>query len=99
MRTTAPRGDVFDGFRPRDRVVVTAATNRPDVLDSALVRAGRLERRVEVPLPGRLGRLRILKVASRGLPLAPDVDLTDVASRAPRTSSAFISKSIHVDFF
>ena len=65
----------MDGFDPSTNVIVIAATNRPDVLDQALLRPGRFDRRVFVQPPDRTGREAILKVHTRGVPLAPDVDL------------------------
>ena len=67
----------MDGFSSREGVIVLAATNRPDVLDQALLRPGRFDRRVTVQPPDKLGREAILKVHTRGVPLAPDVDLKD----------------------
>src|SRR6266496_4037679 len=69
----------MDGFDNRQAVVVIAATNRPDGLDIALLRPGRFDRRVTVDRPDWNGRLAILKIHSRDVPLAPDVDLTRVA--------------------
>lgn len=77
----------LDGFKGTG-VVVIGATNRPDILDPALVRPGRLERRVHVPNPDRRGREHILKVHTVGKPLAKDVDLTRVARRTHGTSGA-----------
>jgi cell division protease FtsH len=77
----------LDGFKGTG-VVVIGATNRPDILDPALVRPGRLERRIHVPNPDRRGRERILKVHTIGKPLAKDVDLSRVARRTPGTSGA-----------
>ena len=65
----------MDGFSPNSGVIVLAATNRPDVLDKALLRPGRFDRRVSVQPPDRQGRLEILQVHTRGVPLSPDVDL------------------------
>ena len=65
----------MSGFGERDGVVVVAATNRLDTLDEALLRAGRFDRQIEVPLPGLAERLRILEVHARGKPLAQDVSL------------------------
>jgi cell division protease FtsH len=62
---------------------VLAATNRPDVPDSALLRAGRFDRRVTVPPPDKVGREAILTVHTRGVPLAADVDLKEVAASTP----------------
>jgi cell division protease FtsH len=73
----------MDGFSSREAVIVLAATNRPDVLDPALLRPGRFDRRVVVQRPDRVGRAAILKVHTRGVPLAPDVDLNDIAAATP----------------
>ena len=69
----------MSGFGERDGVVVVAATNRLDTLDEALLRAGRFDRQIEVPLPGLAERLRILQVHARGKPLAQDVSLEALA--------------------
>lgn len=69
----------MDGFDNRQAVVVIAATNRPDGLDQALLRPGRFDRRVTVDRPDWNGRLAILKIHTRGVPLSPDVDLTAIA--------------------
>jgi cell division protease FtsH len=73
----------MDGFDPRQAVIVLAATNRPDVLDPALLRPGRFDRQVVVDRPDRTGREAILKVHSRGLPLAADVNLEVLARGTP----------------
>jgi cell division protease FtsH len=73
----------IDGFESSEAVVVLAATNRPDVLDPALLRAGRFDRRVAVQPPDRTGRVEILKVHTRSIPLDPDVDLEALASSTP----------------
>ena len=73
----------MDGFSSREGVIVLAATNRPDVLDQALLRPGRFDRRVVVQSPDRNGREAILKVHTRGVPLASDVELQLVASATP----------------
>jgi cell division protease FtsH len=73
----------MDGFSSREGVIVLAATNRPDVLDQALLRPGRFDRRVTVNPPDKVGREAILKVHTRGVPLASDVDLKIVASSTP----------------
>lgn len=70
----------MDGFQESEAVIVLAATNRPDVLDPALLRPGRFDRHVSVDKPNRAGRLAILKVHSRNVPLADDVDLDSVAA-------------------
>ncbi len=73
----------IDGFESSQAVVVLAATNRPDVLDPALLRPGRFDRRVTVQPPDRAGRLAILKVHTRSIPLAPDADLDAIAASTP----------------
>jgi cell division protease FtsH len=73
----------MDGFESSAAVIVLAATNRPEVLDAALLRPGRFDRRVTVPAPDKDGRRRILEVHTRSLPLAPDVDLDRLASSTP----------------
>ncbi len=73
----------IDGFESAEAVVVLAATNRPDVLDPALLRAGRFDRRVTVQPPDRDGRRKILEVHTRSIPLADSVDLDGVASSTP----------------
>ncbi len=73
----------MDGFDSSTSVIVIGATNRPDVLDPALLRPGRFDRRVTVSPPDRNGRAAILKVHTRGVPLAPDVDLGRVAATTP----------------
>jgi len=78
----------MDGFTGHTGVIVLAATNRPDILDTALLRPGRFDRRVWLDLPDRDGRVAILKVHVRGKPLQSDVDLEDVASRTVGASGA-----------
>ncbi len=73
----------LDGFEPTEAVVVLAATNRPDVLDPALLRPGRFDRRVIVQAPDRTGRKQILEVHTRSIPLAEDVDLDALAASTP----------------
>jgi len=73
----------LDGFEPAEAVVVLAATNRPDVLDPALLRPGRFDRRVTVQAPDRKGRRQILEVHTRSIPLADEVDLDALASSTP----------------
>jgi cell division protease FtsH len=73
----------IDGFESSQAVIVLAATNRPDVLDPALLRAGRFDRRVTVQAPDRDGRVEILKVHTRSIPLGEDVDLEAIASSTP----------------
>jgi cell division protease FtsH len=73
----------MDGFTPNQNVVVLAATNRQEVLDPALLRPGRFDRRVAVSPPDRAGREAILKIHTRGVALGPDVDLGDIAGATP----------------
>jgi cell division protease FtsH len=80
----------LDGFESRD-VIFIGATNRVDVLDPALLRPGRFDRKIVVPLPDRRGREDILGVHSKGKPLAPDVDLGALARRTPGFSGADLS--------
>jgi cell division protease FtsH len=81
----------MDGFEGNTGVIVIAATNRADVLDNALIRPGRFDRRVPVDLPDVTGRLAILKVHSRGKPLAPELDLNIVAKRTTGFSGASLA--------
>ena len=78
----------MDGFSSREGIIVLAATNQPDVLDKALLRAGRFDRRVVVNLPDKTGREAILKVHTRKVPLAKDADLAEIASTTPGLSGA-----------
>ena len=78
----------MDGFEVNDGVIVVAATNRPDVLDPALLRPGRFDRRVTIDLPDREGREEILKIHARKKPLAEDVALSVIAERTPGFSGA-----------
>ncbi|MCC6438003.1 MAG: ATP-dependent zinc metalloprotease FtsH [Acidimicrobiales bacterium] len=78
----------MDGFDPATGVVVLAATNRPDVLDPALLRPGRFDRQVVIPLPNQAERLAILRVHCRSKQLEPDVDLVKVARSTPGFSGA-----------
>ncbi|MEN9560927.1 MAG: cell division protein FtsH, cell division protease FtsH, partial [Candidatus Parcubacteria bacterium] len=78
----------MDGFEPNEKVIVMAATNRPDVLDPALLRPGRFDRRVMIDLPDRKDREEILGTHSRKKPLGPDVKLAVIAERTPGFSGA-----------
>jgi len=78
----------MDGFDGNPGIITIAATNRVDVLDSALLRPGRFDRKINVALPDFKGRARILGVHSRGKPLEPDVDLEAIARRTPGYSGA-----------
>ncbi len=73
----------MDGFDPNQGVILIAATNRPDILDPALLRPGRFDRRIAVPRPDVLGREAILKVHTKGKPLGKDIDLKILARRTP----------------
>jgi len=78
----------MDGFEPTDKVIIMAATNRPDVLDPAIMRPGRFDRRVTIDLPDRKDREQILKVQSRKIPLAEDVNFKVLSERTPGFSGA-----------
>ncbi|RNJ51815.1 ATP-dependent zinc metalloprotease FtsH [Methylocystis hirsuta] len=78
----------MDGFEANEGIILIAATNRPDVLDPALMRPGRFDRQIQVPNPDFIGREKILKVHARKVPLAPDVDLKIVARGTPGFSGA-----------
>src|SRR5262245_35724946 len=85
----------MDGFESNEGVILIAATNRPDVLDPALLRPGRFDRRVVVPLPDVRGREEILRVHTRKIPLAEDVDLSILARGAPGFSGAELSNMVN----
>jgi cell division protease FtsH len=78
----------MDGFEPGDNVIVLGATNRPEVLDPALLRPGRFDRRIAVQPPDRNGRVEILRIHTRNVALAPDVDLDQVAAATPGATGA-----------
>jgi cell division protease FtsH len=78
----------MDGFEPNEAVIVMAATNRPDVLDPAILRPGRFDRRVTIDLPDRRDREEILAIQMKGKPAAEDVNLKTVAERTPGFSGA-----------
>ncbi len=78
----------MDGFEPNEKVIVMAATNRPDVLDPALIRPGRFDRKVLLDLPDRVDREEILNIHARLKPLAEDVNLKLIAERTPGFSGA-----------
>ena len=73
----------MDGFTGNEGVIVLAATNRPEILDAALLRPGRFDRRVAVSPPDQRGREQILRVHTRSVPLGTDVDLAAIASTTP----------------
>src|SRR2546428_8690758 len=85
----------LDGFEPNQAVVVLAATNRPDVLDPALLRPGRFDRQITVDLPERRGREAILRIHTRTVPLAPDVKLEDLARVTPGFSGADLENLVN----
>merc|ERR1711871_1311843 len=85
----------MDGFDTNSGVIVIAATNRLDILDDALKRAGRFDRKIEVGLPDFKGRVDILKVHAKNKPLAPDVDLEQIARRAPGLSGASLKNLLN----
>ena len=85
----------MDGFDPSEGVVLIAATNRPDVLDPALLRPGRFDREITVPLPDLEERLPILQVHAKGKPLAPDTDLNIVARGTPGFSGADLANLVN----
>jgi cell division protease FtsH len=85
----------MDGFDVRGGVILIAATNRPDVLDPALLRPGRFDRQVQVDAPDLNGRHMILKVHSRGKPMAQDIDLLSVARRTPGFTGADLANVLN----
>jgi cell division protease FtsH len=85
----------MDGFDPRTGVIVLGATNRPEILDPALLRPGRFDRRVSVQPPDRAGREAILKVHTRSVPLADDVDLGGLASSTPGMVGADLANLVN----
>ena len=85
----------MDGFESNEGVILIAATNRPDVLDPALLRPGRFDRQVVVPNPDILGREKILKVHMRKVPLSPDVDAKVIARGTPGFSGADLSNLVN----
>lgn len=85
----------MDGFEENSGIIVIAATNRPDILDPALLRPGRFDRQIVVDRPDVKGRLEILKVHTRRLPLAPDVDLEVIAKSTPGFSGADLANLVN----
>jgi cell division protease FtsH len=85
----------MDGFDSSTSVIVIGATNRPDVLDQALLRPGRFDRRIAVQPPDRVGREAILKVHTRKVPLAPDVDLGGIAATTPGMVGADLANLVN----
>ncbi len=85
----------MDGFDIKGGVILIAATNRPDILDPALLRPGRFDRQIVIDRPDMLGRRGILQVHARGKPLAPDVDLETIARRTPGFTGADLANVIN----
>ncbi len=85
----------MDGFAPNEGVIIIAATNRPDVLDPAILRPGRFDRRVVVPRPDLLGREAIFRVHTKKVPLSPDVNIEVLARSTPGMSGADIENLVN----
>src|SRR5262249_53225956 len=81
----------MDGFEPGTNVIVLGATNRPEVLDPALLRPGRFDRRIAVNPPDRPGRVAILNIHTRSVPIGDDVDLDAIAASIPGSTGADIA--------
>ena len=85
----------MDGFDTNEGVILMAATNRPDVLDKALLRPGRFDRRVVIGLPDIKGRFDILKVHARKIKMDPSVDLMTIARSTPGSSGADLANILN----
>ncbi len=85
----------MDGFETNEGVVIIAATNRPDVLDPALLRPGRFDRQVVVPLPDIVGREQILKIHAKKISLGPNVKLKTIAKGTPGFSGADLANLVN----
>jgi cell division protease FtsH len=85
----------MDGFEMKDNIILIAATNRPDILDPALLRPGRFDRQIVVDRPDRAGRKKILEVHSKGKPLAPEIDLETLAAATPGFTGADLANLIN----
>src|ERR1041385_2447196 len=85
----------MDGFEMKDNIIMIAATNRPDILDPALLRPGRFDRQIVVDRPDRNGRRKILEVHAKGKPLAPEVDLDTLAAGTPGFSGADLANLVN----
>lgn len=85
----------MDGFEMKDNIILIAATNRPDILDPALLRPGRFDRQIVVDRPDRKGRIKILEVHTRGKPLAKDVGLDALAAQTPGFTGADLANLVN----
>jgi cell division protease FtsH len=85
----------MDGFEMKDNIILIAATNRPDILDPALLRPGRFDRQIVVDRPDRTGRKKILEVHTRGKPLARDIDIDVLAGQTPGFTGADLSNLVN----
>ncbi|MDE3070606.1 MAG: AAA family ATPase, partial [Acidobacteriota bacterium] len=85
----------MDGFEAKDNIIMIAATNRPDILDPALLRPGRFDRQIAVDRPDRKGRVKILEVHTRGKPLAREIDIDALAGQTPGFTGADLSNLIN----
>src|SRR5437868_14358802 len=85
----------MDGFDPSEGLILIAATNRPEILDPALLRAGRFDRQVLVDRPDKVGRVQILQVHARKIRMSPDVDLEIVASLTPGFTGAGLANLVN----
>jgi cell division protease FtsH len=85
----------MDGFEMKDNIILIAATNRPDILDPALLRPGRFDRQIVVDRPDRLGRKKILEVHTRGKPLAREIDVDALAGQTPGFTGADLSNLVN----
>ena len=85
----------MDGFEMKDNIILIAATNRPDILDPALLRPGRFDRQIVVDRPDRIGRRKILEVHSKGKPLAPEIDLDTLAAGTPGFTGADLANLVN----
>jgi cell division protease FtsH len=85
----------MDGFEMKDNIILIAATNRPDILDPALLRPGRFDRQIVVDRPDRKGRAQILGVHTRGKPLSKDLDLDNLAAQTPGFTGADLSNLVN----
>ena len=85
----------MDGFESKDNIILIAATNRPDILDPALLRPGRFDRQIMVDRPDRAGRAEILRVHTRGKPISKDIDLDTLAGQTPGFTGADLANLVN----